>query len=302
MKVVTDPRAGPAPEKATAAPNEDGGGGEKKGKAKKEKGNCRNGMSCTRVGCRFVHPAGHVAARVADEQPDELHSFLIPVTSVQVDGGSGGKLGSGANGEVRSGLYKGEPVALKSIFMLRTDAASEAEMGGALNPDERQELASQFKQECDHMQRCTHKNIVPVFGVVVDDSPRREPLYLAMQLIKTGTLQDVIHRDRYKAMRTYANCIPLAAQLTAINGLFSALEYLAAVPLVHRDIKPANVLAVVEGELELVKVLLADFGLAKQLRQSMTRAMMTQGAGTPLYQAPECRLVPRRVGPMRQCL
>ena len=39
MKVVTDPRAGPAPEKATAAPNEDGGGGEKKGKAKKEKGN-----------------------------------------------------------------------------------------------------------------------------------------------------------------------------------------------------------------------------------------------------------------------
>ena len=54
---------------------------------------------------------------------------------------------------------------------------------------------------------------------------------------------------------------------------------MATVPLIHRDVKPDNILAVVEAG-GLRKVLLADFGEAKQLTQSMTRARASV-AGAP---------------------
>jgi serine/threonine protein kinase len=134
---------------------------------------------------------------------------------------------------------------------------------------------SKFMKECAFMKNCTHSNIVPFYGVVVDASPQQEPPYLMIQYIPTGTLADLIHADRYEAMRTDGGCLPFEVQIVALVGLFSALEYLAAIPMIHRDVKPANILVVLEGrdeqQLQLLKVLLADFGEAKQLTQSMTK-------------------------------
>ena len=213
--------------------------------------------------------------------------FLIEQRELQVEPGPIGVLGTGALGEVRRGTFRGALVACKGLFMLRTDARSVAGFGGALRPDERKHLTAKFMQECRFMQECTHPNIVPFFGVAVDDSPAREPLYLVMQYIESGSLQDVIHGARYSDMRTAESgqCLPLEVQAVALVGMFSALEYLAGLRLIHRDVKPANILAVVE-EQTLLKVLLADFGEAKQL--SMTRAAASI-AGTPLYMAPEMR-------------
>ena len=97
----------------------------------------------------------------------------------------------------------------------------------------------------------------------VDATPEAEPRYLVMQYIPTGTLQDLvrlspaallqrisasgqlrvaaarqIHAERYAIMRADADCLPLEVQIVALVGLFSALEYLAAVPMIHRDVKP----------------------------------------------------------------
>ena len=47
-----------------------------------------------------------------------------------------------------------------------------------------------------------------------------------------------IHAERYAIMRADADCLPLEVQIVALVGLFSALEYLAAVPMIHRDVKP----------------------------------------------------------------
>ena len=41
-------------------------------------------------------------------------------------------------------------------------------------------------------------------------------------------------------MRADADCLPLEVQIVALVGLFSALEYLAAVPMIHRDVKPVG--------------------------------------------------------------
>jgi serine/threonine protein kinase len=87
-------------------------------------------------------------------------------------------------------------------------------------------------------------------------------------------------------MRGDDHHLPLHTQLVAGAGIFSALAFLATVPIIHRDIKPANMLIVVSQQRELVKALVADFGEAKQLNQTMN---MRSVAGTPVYMAPENR-------------
>jgi serine/threonine protein kinase len=216
---------------------------------------------------------------------DCVPTFVIPLSEVEVDEGDAAIIGSGALGQVRRGRYGDHHVALKGLHLLRTDAASVAAFGGALNPDERVAFLQKFMQECTLLQSFEHANIVPFFGVVCDETPAMEPLYLAMQFVPSGTLQDLIHGERHRALRSDEGFLPLMTQAVALLGLFSALEYLATRNLIHRDIKPANILAVIEeGSTILTKVLVADFGEAKQLTRSMSRV---SAAGTPVYMAPE---------------
>eukprot|EP01043_Picozoa_sp_COSAG02_P119609 COSAG02_NODE_56287_length_286_cov_0.823529_1_plen_57_part_01 len=55
---------------------------------------------------------------------------------------------------------------------------------------------------------------------------------------------------------------------------------MATIPILHRDIKPANVLAVLSPDDRLEKVLLADFGAAKQM---LSTSPTVSQAGTPVY-------------------
>ena len=205
--------------------------------------------------------------------------YHIPLEDVAV----GERIGGGALGEVRVAVYDGNQVALKSLHMLRTDDAAQAEWGGALSPAERDHQLVLLIRECDTLRGLDHRNILPCIGVVVDRDS--EPLFLATQFIPGGTLHDLIHHARYAQLRDEAGCLPLPTQLAVAHDIFSGLSYLAGKHLIHRDIKPANILTVTENG-QLVKILLADFGESKQLTMTMTRAAGTV-AGTPLYMAPE---------------
>ena len=125
--------------------------------------------------------------------------WVIPDEEVAVVAGVDGLIGQGALGEVRKGTYRGVPVALKGLHLLRTDTASVAAMGGALTPQERRRVLEGFMKECHTLRRCVHPNIVPFVGVV---TRANEPLYLALQYIPTGTLHDLLYAERYAAMRT----------------------------------------------------------------------------------------------------
>ena len=81
----------------------------------------------------------------AADQRSKLRVLSSP-PAVQVDESPSGLLGHGANGEVRRGSYEGGLVALKSVFMLRTDAASTAAFGGAIPADGRAALLRSWMQ------------------------------------------------------------------------------------------------------------------------------------------------------------
>lgn len=193
---------------------------------------------------------GPAAAAAAEMVP----GFLLPARDVTVDESTSGFVGRGALGVVRRGTYNGQAAAFKSLHMLRTDAASVAEHGGRLRKEERKFLVQKFLVECRLMKSFVHPNIVGFLGVVVDDTPEMEPRYLAMQYIPSGTLGDLIHSDDYEFLRTDdEGYLPLPTQALVLDGLFAALEYLAAQELIHRDVKPDNILASVE-DAQLLKV------------------------------------------------
>jgi hypothetical protein len=205
--------------------------------------------------------------------------WIIPVAEVEVQG----LIGRGALGEVHRGICRGITVALKSLHLLRTDPASIQAMGGVeLDEAERRHVLDSFMAECELLRRaCAHPNIVPFVGMVTD----AEPLYLATEYCPDGTLHDVLYASRHAGLRTAAHGrLPVATQLLVSMGIFEALTFLATLPMIHRDIKPANILVVCTQDGQLEKAMLADFGEAKLLTQTMTMQTM---AGTPVYMAPE---------------
>ncbi|MBP5786463.1 MAG: protein kinase, partial [Kiritimatiellae bacterium] len=84
--------------------------------------------------------------------------------------------------------------------------------------------------------------------------------------------------------RSAGGGLPLAEVLPILRQVAAALDYAHAKKVVHRDVKPGNVMIDASGE---VKVL--DFGLAAQIRTSLSRACQAYRgtSGTGPYMAPE---------------
>jgi serine/threonine protein kinase len=104
--------------------------------------------------------------------------------------------------------------------------------------------------------------------------------YLVMKFIDGGTLA------AYR--RAYVNqCgnFPLAEVARLLRPVASALDYAHKRKVVHRDIKPQNIMVSRDGQ----DVQIVDFGLAAQIRTSMTRVSQVQmdTSGTYPYMAPE---------------
>ena len=115
------------------------------------------------------------------------------------------------------------------------------------------------KQEGNHevkiLAELDHPNIVKLLGVVDDDLD----IYIVLELCEGGSLRSYLdaHRGRHLGLRFY-DWAKQAAR---------ALEYLKTVKVVHKDVKSPNFLITKDYILKL-----ADFGLAKQIDITISRA------------------------------
>ncbi len=98
------------------------------------------------------------------------------------------------------------------------------------------EIQARFTSEARAIAKLRHANIVEVFDVSDDDE---EEHYLIMELVRGGTLRDVLHR---------CGALPIELAAMLVRQLASALEHAHGQGVIHRDIKPENVLVEQVGE------------------------------------------------------
>lgn len=163
-------------------------------------------------------------------------------------------LGQGGMGTVYSAvdINLDRPVALKALKISLHD-----------NPVECENLS----REARTTALINHPHVVKVF----DFGQAQGQFYLAMELIRGGSLDDLIQERK-----TVSEVMVLKLGIQIAQGLDAALEK----GLIHRDIKPANILCSDPQTFKLV-----DFGLATAMNDSPVSS--DEIWGTPYYIAPE---------------
>jgi len=131
-------------------------------------------------------------------------------------------------------------------------------------------FSQRFRQEAQVIARLEHPNIIPIYAYDIEEAEGIP--WMAMRLISSGSLSDLLKRER----------LPRARAVAILRGVADALDYAHGKGIVHRDVKPQNVLLD-----EAARVYLADFGIAKILESSGGLTASGMITGTPQYMAPE---------------
>lgn len=165
-----------------------------------------------------------------------------------------GPLGKGGMAEV----YQATHLALERAVAIKV-------LDPALNVDPTFPL--RFLREAKAVARLSHPNIITIY----DFDEQGKLAYLVMELAPGGTL-----RERAAQFRT------LAEAIEALAPVCEALQFAHDRGIIHRDVKPINVLIN-----ERDQPLLADFGLARIVAESLDITFMGSSAGSPHYMSPE---------------
>lgn len=176
-----------------------------------------------------------------------------------------GVLGRGAMGVVYAATAEGAafPLALK---VLKFDA-----------PDDGMHV-ERFRREVQAIAALRHEGIPRFHDAGQLDDGR---LYLAMERLDGADLEDTwATTNRRELLRLISLALgPLAAAHDA--------------GFVHRDLKPANLFVADGGQ----RVVLLDFGVARQAGDARMRTATGIALGTPAYMSPEQVNAPSKAGP-----
>ena len=172
-------------------------------------------------------------------------------------------LGSGGMGEVYLAQHPRLP-RRDALKVLRSDISSD--------PD----YMERFNREADLASKLWNPHIVGIH----DRGKYRGRLWMSMDFV-----------DGVDASRLLAELpggMPVAVVLGIVDAVAAALDYAHGMDLLHRDVKPANIL-VADGEYGEQRVLLGDFGVARDLGDTAAGALTATNmtVGTAAYAAPE---------------
>ncbi len=127
-----------------------------------------------------------------------------------------------------------------------------------------------LKEEARILLKLTHRNIVRLY----DFKELGDCCCLVMEFVSGGSLTDVL--------AGHVGGIPEEKAIGYMIEVCRGLEDAHSQSVLHRDLKPSNILVGPSGE---VKV--ADFGIARVLRDSYTRITGKVTSGTLVYMSPE---------------
>jgi serine/threonine protein kinase len=139
----------------------------------------------------------------------------------------------------------------------------------------REEFLARFRREADAIAALDHINIMPIY----EYGEQEDTAFLVMPYITGGTLRDHLEKQSIP---------PLEEIVQIIEQASAGLDAAHAQGIIHRDLKPGNILFHGDG-----RILLADFGLAKVLKEtaedSGVSVLTSTGTivGTPEYLSPE---------------
>ncbi len=187
------------------------------------------------------------------------------------------RLGSGAQGDVWKARRCGPYLDIVALKVLSRSLAGQ------------QNRLAQFRREADRGTRLTGPSLLPVYEFgEINGFP-----YMAMPFIEGITLQQVIRRrqtylrgetvDVVHRLISMEEDYYLRTAVRVISKAARALEIVHSGHVAHRDVKPANIL--LDGH-QTHGVYLCDLGLGRDLDIATTQ-QMRDGAGTPMYMAPE---------------
>src|ERR1700756_2747939 len=136
------------------------------------------------------------------------------------------------------------------------------------------EFRQRFNREADLAANLYHEHIVGIH----DRGEYQGQLWISMDYVE-GT-------DAAELLRTqYPSGMPKTDVVEIISAIADALDYAHSRGLLHRDVKPANIL--LTDTTPRRRILLADFGIAREVGEISGLTATNMLVGTTAYCAPE---------------
>lgn len=167
-------------------------------------------------------------------------------------------IGKGSFGEIRKAMWRGTPVAVKTIRP-------------SLSNDKL--VIKDFRHEVELLVKVRHPNIVQFLGAVT----QQQPLMLVTEYLAGGDLHELLRRsDGLTPDKIVKYGLDIARGMSYLHN--------RGQPIIHRDLKPRNIIMDEDQELKV-----GDFGLSKLINVKHLHDVykMTGETGSYRYMAPE---------------
>ncbi|MEB3020274.1 serine/threonine-protein kinase [[Mycobacterium] crassicus] len=139
------------------------------------------------------------------------------------------------------------------------------------------EFRQRFAREADLASTLWHPHIVGVH----DRGEFNDQLWISMDFVDGLDAAKLLTRNHPSGM-------PVGKVIEIVTAVAAALDYAHGHGLLHRDVKPANImLSKSDGNAEAQRILLADFGIARNVDEASGLTATNMTVGTVAYAAPE---------------